>query len=286
VNSSIIKSTNTAGRQKRFIVPIISDNPYPAQHLVSQPRVTHKIKIIIYSPSALEVDSGAMAEFNWMRPYYEWAVAWLFSNNWPQRITVTKDVIVGVAAIVASVVAVKGLSTWRRQLRGEIDYNLARRLLQIAYRYRDAIDGVRNPVMVLSTEMPAPPEEKARTMSAEQILFYGRSKAYENRWDRVVQARALLYPELLEAEALWENEKIRDCFAALLLLEHELYRGVQKQMQLESPDVSVEKKEAVRDRFQGKRDVIFSSETDDLYGKEFHDQVEKIAAKLRGHLQR
>ena len=59
-----------------------------------------------------------------------------------------------------------------------------------------------------------------------------------------------------------------------------------KQMQLEDPDVSDEKKEAVRDRFKGQRDVIFASQTDDLYGKEFHDQVEKIAAKLRGHLRR
>lgn len=207
------------------------------------------------------------------------------SIDWSLVTASLKDLILVGAAIIGSVVAVKGLSTWRRQLRGQVEYDLARRMLRITFQYRDAIDGVRNPAM-WTAEMPAPPEEKAKTMSPAQVHFYGRFKAYEKRWERVRDARTLLYPELLEAEALWGNE-IRDRFAPLLKLENELFRRIQNQMELENPDVPREDKEAIRGLIDRKRDIIYDTlSDDDAYKKEFNEQVDKIAATLKVHLRR
>jgi hypothetical protein len=85
-----------------------------------------------------------------------------------------KDVATAGAAIVAAVVAVLGLRAWRRQLRGQTQYELARRLLRAVYRVRDEIQGVRNPVIMASEfetarhETQFPPKEKP--LSLRQMM--------------------------------------------------------------------------------------------------------------------
>ena len=109
-----------------------------------------------------------------------------------QVISVSKDIVLAVAAITGSVVAVMGLDTWKRQLRGHSEYELSRRILVSLYKYRDAINGVRHPAM-LSYEMPEPPDEIIDSMNREQIRFFGISHAYQKRWDKVQDVKATLY---------------------------------------------------------------------------------------------
>lgn len=54
-----------------------------------------------------------------------------------------KDVMTILGAGVAIYVALRGLSAWRRQLKGNVQYELARRLLTNVYRARDALHAVR-----------------------------------------------------------------------------------------------------------------------------------------------
>ena len=65
--------------------------------------------------------------------------------SWGVRdwIGVFKDIFLAVAALIGSCAAWLGLSTWNRQLIGNTEYDLARRILPLCYRYRDAIRGVR-----------------------------------------------------------------------------------------------------------------------------------------------
>ncbi|MBT3256304.1 MAG: hypothetical protein HN366_07600 [Deltaproteobacteria bacterium] len=116
-------------------------------------------------------------------------------------LSIIKEIVIIGAAITASIVAVKGLSTWQRQLKGQSEYDLSRRILVSLFKYRDAINGVRNPAM-WADEMPSPPEEKSKTMHPDQISFYGTSNAYQARWDKVQEERTSLYADLLEAEAI------------------------------------------------------------------------------------
>lgn len=136
-------------------------------------------------------------------------------------VAIGKDVALGAAAAVGASVALRGLDTWRRQLRGSVEYELARRLLRCTYRWREAIKSVRRP-MVWAYEMPAPPKEDRETMSEEEVHHYGYAMAYQNRWEKVVEARDELQTELLEAEALWGKE-INTRYNACFALERELY---------------------------------------------------------------
>ena len=102
-----------------------------------------------------------------------------------EAIAITKDVVLTIAAAAGMYVAIRGLSTWNRQLKGGVEYELTRRLLRCTYRLREAIKSVRNPVM-WSNEQPSPPDDEAKTMTQDQQRYYGLSKAYQNRWDKVV----------------------------------------------------------------------------------------------------
>ncbi|HWU83980.1 MAG TPA: hypothetical protein VN028_01455, partial [Rhodocyclaceae bacterium] len=141
-----------------------------------------------------------------------------------EQIAVIKDVVLTVGALVGIYVAIHGLKTWSRQLKGGVEYNLARQLLRNTYRLRESFKVVRNPA-ISADEQAEPTEEKREQMSLEQQRYFGLSRAYQSRWDKVVEVRADLQVDLLEAEVLW-GKGISESFKPLFYLESELFRCV------------------------------------------------------------
>ena len=54
-----------------------------------------------------------------------------------ELITAGKDIALAGAAIVTATVAIKGLNTWARQLRGTADFETARAMSKVTYKLRD-----------------------------------------------------------------------------------------------------------------------------------------------------
>lgn len=201
-----------------------------------------------------------------------------------ELVTMLKDLILSGAAIAGAVIAIKGLNTWKRQLKGQSEYELSRRLLVTLFKYRDAIAGVRHPAM-WGYEMPNPPEDESNNMSREHISFYGTSKAYKTRWDKVQAERTGLYADLLESEAIWGGE-LKKLFKTLFNLEHELFIRVRHYIELINPDTEELSKEAIRNIDSKRRDVMYDdlSEEGDDYRKDFQYGVEAIEKYLKPKL--
>lgn len=201
-----------------------------------------------------------------------------------ELVTLIKDLILSGAAIAGAVIAIKGLSTWKRQLKGQSEYELSRRLLVTLFKYRDAIAGVRHPAM-WGYEMPNPPEDELKNMSREQIRFYGTSKAYQARWDKVQTERTSLYADLLESEAIWGDE-LKKLFKTLFNLEHELFTSVRHYVELINPETEEASKEAIRNIDRKRRDIMYDdlSEEGDDYRKDFQRGVEEIEKYLKPKL--
>lgn len=136
-------------------------------------------------------------------------------------VSIVKDVVLAGCAIAGATVALRGLNTWNRQLKGQTEYELARRLLRATYKFREAINVVRAPFM-LGSEMPEPPEDDPAASSPAKKRWYGTAKAYEKRWEHVSKARSELEAELIEAEVIWGAD-IRKSFSDLYDLENDLY---------------------------------------------------------------
>jgi len=197
-----------------------------------------------------------------------------------------KDIVLACAATTGAYVAFKGLSTWKQQLTGQTEYDLARRMLVTLFRYRDSIDQARHPVM-WGNEMPSPPDEEAKKMSFEEISFYGSSKAYQKRWDKVQTERSALYADLLESEAIWGTE-LKNLFQITFDLEHELFVQIRHHVELANPKTPDANKDAILKLKKKKRDIMYSSlgEEDDEFKVELLAAIEAIEKYLKPHLRR
>jgi len=203
-----------------------------------------------------------------------------------QMLNILKDFILSGSALVGAYVAVKGLNTWQRQLKGQVDHELARRLLVTLFKYRDALSGVRHPAL-FAYEMPTPPQNEGRHYSQEEIRYYGTSKAYQTRWDKVQAERTKLYADLLEAEALW-GEELKKLFSKLYGLEHELFITVRQYLDLMNPETPTATKDAVEKIRRNKRDILYDdlSEEPDEFKKDIKNAMEQIESYLKPKLMR
>lgn len=118
-------------------------------------------------------------------------------------LSISKDAITSLASIVGVTVAVLGLKTWRRQLLGHAEYDLARRYLRAVLKVRDTIRLVRSPFMS-SGEISAALKDAGIEDDFEKVKQSTYSRlTYAARWNRLNEARSDLRVEALEAEVLW-----------------------------------------------------------------------------------
>jgi hypothetical protein len=95
-------------------------------------------------------------------------------------------------AWIGAACAVFGLRTWQDQLHYKENYELARRLLRAAYKYRDAINQARFPI---SFRTAISGENESSYLSAEQA-------AWSKRFESINETKRELSAELLEAEVV------------------------------------------------------------------------------------
>lgn len=125
---------------------------------------------------------------------------WACTVDWLAVVGVVKDVVVAIAAIVTATVAWVGVSKWRAEEAGKADFDLARRLGTVVYRFRDAIASARRP-FIAAGEFPegAPPGTGKSEADAYAHVF-------NQRFQDVRRSGTDLLALRNEAEALWGKE--------------------------------------------------------------------------------
>jgi hypothetical protein len=122
--------------------------------------------------------------------------------------SIAKDVITTIIAVIALYVAWQGLSTWRRQLKGNAEYDVARKLVFSAYKLRDALEGVRIPG-IHPMEIAHALKETGTSLEGMDDRTSRRVQigaVYQSRWRPVQHAKSELRLNSLEARALWGEE--------------------------------------------------------------------------------
>lgn len=204
-----------------------------------------------------------------------------------QYVPVAKDIVLTITAVIASFVAIKGLNTWNRQLKGQVEYELTRKLLKSAFKIRETLKVVRNPVM-FGYEQPMPEKADAEKMTYDQIRHYGTTRAYQARWDKVNEARAELQTDLLEAEVIW-GEVIQKKFSRLFELQGELFSFVQSYLVTIDPNQPQTTRNAYQEILKTKRDIMYdlsSADKPDEFTKDVTIAVKAIEEHLVPHLHR
>lgn len=119
-----------------------------------------------------------------------------------------KDIFTGIAAIIASVVALLGLSAWRKQMRGVKEFETAFNLHLSLLKMREAVKFVRNYVIwpAESEKAKSYSKEKYPYRSEEEIESSAHINVYEMRWEKISGAYTQIESHLLAAEVLWGKE--------------------------------------------------------------------------------
>ena len=201
----------------------------------------------------------------------------------PEFITAIKDIVLALAAITAGTVAIKGLSTWKRQLRGTADFDVARALAKSAYKVREKLQASRSPL--LSAHEFPPEYHEAGTKRSPEQEAKGYAFVYSNRWAPVGEVMQEFDASVLEAEALW-GKPIRDATDPLRRVVREVNVAVDALI----ANAMSEGEDFLSDKEFGRRmrSTVASLPTDSKneLNNKLAAAVQAIDDQLRPHLQR
>lgn len=136
-----------------------------------------------------------------------------------QWTSVLRDVLLGAAAAATAFFAYLGLSTWRRELKGKSEYQLAKDVLKAVYKVREAFKFVRN-LLIYSYEYPDDMKDPHGHLKRE-YEYEGTAHVYQERWKKVAEAFQELEDLHLDAQVEWGPEyqdvirKLRSCLVDL-----------------------------------------------------------------------
>jgi len=111
--------------------------------------------------------------------------------NW----SLTKDVVSIIGTTGALSIGGLGLFTWRRQLRGTSEYEVAKKAILKTYQVQQALQSVRNPMLYLSKEEV----EAGRRLEEEQRIYSERMTYLNEKWAELQTIR-------LETKVIWGRE--------------------------------------------------------------------------------
>jgi len=151
----------------------------------------------------------------------------------PEIITAVKDVVLAIAAAVTAIIAILGLKSWYRELRGRAEFDAARGLARATYRLRDELAACRSP-FIRASEFPS--SYQGRDKSSPKEEAEALAHVYKYRWEPVWKAIQEFDAQALEAESLWgkeirtKSDALRDCAKELsvgmeAMIDNELSGG-------------------------------------------------------------
>ena len=184
-----------------------------------------------------------------------------------ELITIVKDILVGLSAIFLSIIAFLGLNTWRKEIKGKSEYQLAKNVLKSVYNVRDAFNHVRNPG-IFQYEYPDDMCDSLGHLKKE-FDYAGTSYVYEKRWEKLIEAFKELEEHHLNAQVEWGSEfqrkiiKIRKCKTDLMITIQQML------LRRKNPN---ESKQIIPEEASKERSILYLS-GDDTQQNEFTLQI-------------
>ena len=119
-----------------------------------------------------------------------------------------KDILTFTLTICGLIIASHGLTTWKKQIKGGREFEIAYNLHYAVLKLRDAIKYVRNPGIWPSENHKAIQYFKAKypEKSVEDIENNSNAYVYEMRWEKIISASTEMESHLLSAEVIWGSD--------------------------------------------------------------------------------
>lgn len=177
------------------------------------------------------------------------------------------DIITAAAAVGGLIIAAIGLSTWKKQIRGVSEYELAKRLMLEVYQLRDALRSTRNPFLSIAEG------DKDDTEDTWQIT------AYKKRWAVVSEVLTRFNVTSLEAEVVWDDA-IKKQSKEMDSVIRELYNAVEMYIRQKNDEALAE------DFYRMYDDIIYDKGDNDKYNTTLNKAVKGYETILKPHLKK
>lgn len=207
--------------------------------------------------------------------------------------SLTKDVFSIVGTVVGAVISAAtigvaiyfgraGLHTWRKQLRGSADHDLARRLLIELYKHRDEIQRARSPAIFSFESVPF--EGEVESEDPKRSSYDATARAYRRRLTAMDASRNPLQATMLEAEAVW-GTTLKELMEHIFKLEREFVIYVQVYLHALNSEISIQGSFVRHERLLERRNVLYHLDSpDDVYWSEMLKALSEVENHLRAHL--
>ncbi len=201
-------------------------------------------------------------------------------------VSISKDVIVGLSVFATAVIAYRGLTAWKNELKEKSEYQLAKNLLKSVYLVHKAFIYVRSPIIYQS----AYPENMKNTHGhlSSTYDYEGMAHVYEQRWEAMEKAFSELEQYYLDAQIEWTEEsenkilKLRSCRIELLIAIQDMLE--KKKNPSEIQPSQKEEEEQIKQR--GVLRDLGKNSISATFNKKINDAVEEFKQWLIPHIKK
>jgi hypothetical protein len=171
------------------------------------------------------------------------------------------EMVTALAAVTGVILAWRGLQTWREQLKGTSEYQLAKETLKAAYRVQETFRSVRKKVYI----------DKRSSDYDERLV-----REYERRNSKVERAYVILKERCLDAKIEWGEEFYK--VQSIMMICYSIYSGCAFNM------ILFGKLSDEVDEGGNGRKVVLEGEKDEDGKNSFTEQIDNGAADFERFL--
>jgi transcriptional regulator of NAD metabolism len=188
-------------------------------------------------------------------------------------ITLIREIIISIAAIVGACTAYLGLKEWKHQLKGTTRYEVAKNVIRSSFELRDEIKRTRGR-LVSSAEMSHVLED-GDDLVPDKLSH----RAYIKRLEKLDEIKRRLEMSKIEVEAVFGKDNVHE-IATLISRVHEMYQAFN--FVWEMSDAS-KIDQTTRDLVNEDRKKLYGNE-DDEFGSGVVSLVNQIEKRFRVYL--
>jgi len=206
------------------------------------------------------------------------------SNNWvsPSGLEALASIVSATAAIVVSALAWNGWIAWKRELKGRVEYEVARNLLRSGHRLEFAIDTIRRRQPGYWEALSRP----GRDESSPDCEYRDLEFLYDKRMDRVRGAATEWNEAMIEAKAILADAPTAEALELRYCVEH-LGSSIWRYVESFSPDPPNEVSVLTEAEIEEVRRVVEGfavARGNDAYGDKLTHFIVSLDRKLSPYL--
>ena len=191
-------------------------------------------------------------------------------------VQVMRDLVATLAAITGAAVAILGLQTWRRQLRGNVDLEVSRSVLRAAYKTRDAIKMVRNPFHSMNEIVASRGSE---AVEGRELLRNYERPLYGKRWEDILAAGQDLRVAEVEGEVLW-GDGFRKALEPLTTCVRDLSISLSEYLRYKEMDDQGQVQKAIMEEYEHTLKAR-GGKTPDAFEQRVDEAINKLESFIR-----